>query len=113
VRENRYATARKPRKTAAFASIRLTDSSAIRVDHYAAFIHASAIDVVEQALAYLFSKDRDFQESLKSSEAQRITPTLRFRRVPGPDAVELPAKKPLSAASSSVPTAAMAGETKA
>ena len=36
------------------ASIRLTDSTATQVDQYAAFIHASADDVVEQALAYVF-----------------------------------------------------------
>ena len=56
------------------ASIRLTDTTATQVDQYAAFIHASADDVVEQALAYVFSKDRDFQEFLKSPQAQRITP---------------------------------------
>ena len=95
------------------ASIRLTDTTALQVDQYAAFIHASADDVVEQALAYVFSKDRDFQEYLKSSEAQRITPTLRIRRAPAPDAVELPAKKPASAASSATPAGAMAGATKA
>ncbi len=39
------------------ASIRLTDTTATQVDQYAAFIHASADDVVEQALAYVFSKD--------------------------------------------------------
>ena len=32
------------------ASIRLTDSTATQVDQYAAFIRASADDVVEQAL---------------------------------------------------------------
>ena len=48
------------------ASIRLTDTTALQVDQYAAFIHASADDVVEQALAYVFSKDRDFQEFLRS-----------------------------------------------
>ena len=38
------------------ASIRLTDTTATQVDQYAAFIHASADDVVEQALAYVFSQ---------------------------------------------------------
>ena len=84
------------------ASIRLTDTTAIQVDQYAAFIHASADDVVEQALAYVFSKDRDFQEFLKSSEAQRITPTLRIRRAPAPDAVEQANSKPAHAAESSI-----------
>jgi hypothetical protein len=38
------------------ASIKLTDSTAMQVDQYAAFIHALADDVVEQALAYVFSR---------------------------------------------------------
>jgi len=87
------------------ASIRLTDSTALQVDQYAAFIHASADDVVEQALAYVFSKDRDFQEFLKSSEAQRITPTLRIRRAPASEAAE--------ASSKPAPKAAVAGGAKA
>lgn len=62
------------------ASIRLTDTTATQVDQYASFIHASADDVVEQALAYVFSKDRDFQEFLKTPHAQKVTPTLRIRR---------------------------------
>lgn len=91
------------------ASIRLTDTTVQQVDQYAAFIHASANDVVEQALAYVFSKDRDFQEFLKSSEAQRITPTLRVRRASANDAAEAPARKTVSAASSPVQTAAVVG----
>ena len=64
------------------ASIRLTDTTAMQVDQYAAFIHASADDVVEQALAYVFSKHRDFQEYLRSPEATRAAPSLRVRRSP-------------------------------
>src|SRR3984885_3994897 len=87
------------------ASIRLTDTTANQVDQYAAFIRASADDVVEQALAYVFSKDRDFQEFLKSPDAQRITPTLRIRK---PTAIEPEpaAKKPVSSASLPAQTAA-------
>ena len=88
------------------ASIRLTDTTATLVDQYAAFIHASADDVVEQALAYVFSKDRDFQEYLKSPEAQRITPTLRVRRGNANDGAEASSKKPVSAASSAPQTPA-------
>ena len=80
------------------ASIRLTDTTAMQVDQYAAFIHASADDVVEQALAYVFSKDRDFQEFLKSPEAQRITPTLRIRRTPASEAAGAPSKPASKAA---------------
>src|ERR1700736_2997292 len=78
------------------ASIRLTDSTATQVDRYAAFIRASADDVVEQALAYVFSKDRDFQEFLKTPQAKQAASTLRIRRGPGNDAAEPPAKKPAS-----------------
>jgi len=70
------------------ASIRLTDTTAMQIDQYAAFIHATADEVMEQALAYVFTKDRDFQEFLRTPEAQRITPTLRVRRVPASEAAE-------------------------
>ena len=53
------------------ATIRLEEKTAEQVDKYAAFIHASADDVVNHALDYVFSKDRDFQEYLKSAEAAR------------------------------------------
>ena len=42
------------------ASVRLDEVTATQVDQYAAFIHASADDVVDNALNYVFSKDRDF-----------------------------------------------------
>ena len=79
------------------ASIRLTDTTALQVDQYAAFIHASADEVMEQALAYVFAKDRDFQDFLRSPEARRITPTLRVRRAAASDAVEQANGKPVHA----------------
>ena len=78
------------------ASIRLTDTTATQVDQYAAFIHACADDVVEQALTYVFSKDRDFQEFLKTPQSQNVTPTLRIRRTAAPDAIERAVRKPAS-----------------
>jgi hypothetical protein len=95
------------------ASIRLTDTTASQVDQYAAFIHASADEVMEQALAYVFAKDKDFQEFLRTSEAQRITPTLRVRRLASNDALEAPAKKHHSAATSAASTPAFAAGSKA
>ena len=92
------------------ASIKLTDSTATQVDQYAAFIHASADDVVEQALAYVFSKDRDFQDFLKTPQAKQDSSTLRIRRAPATDAAEPPVKRPVSAAVSPAQTpAAVAG----
>ncbi|MBW4039105.1 MAG: hypothetical protein HIU91_09565 [Acidobacteria bacterium] len=95
------------------ASIRLTDTTATQVDQYAAFIHASANDVVEQALAYVFSKDREFQEFLRTPEAQRITPTLRVRRACANEAVEPSVKKPASAASPASQTPAVVAGSRA
>jgi hypothetical protein len=95
------------------ASIRLSEATALLVDQYAAFIHATADDVMEQALTYVFAKDRDFQEFVKSPEARRITPTLRVRRVPASDSAEAPKRTPATAASSSAQTAAVAVGSKA
>jgi hypothetical protein len=92
------------------ASIRLTDTTATQVDQYAAFIHALADDVVEQALAYVFSKDRDFQEFLKSPEAKQVASTLRVRRTPAPEATEPPTRKQASRVlPSAQPTASVTG----
>jgi hypothetical protein len=66
------------------ATIRLEEKTASQVDRYAAFIHASADDVVNQALEYVFSKDRDFQEYLRSPVAASAAPRLRVRRAPQP-----------------------------
>ena len=95
------------------ASIKLTDSTATQVDQYAAFIHASADDVVEQALTYVFSKDRDFQDFLKTPQATQASSTLRIRRAPANDAAESPIKKPASAASSPAQPAAFVAGSKA
>ena len=95
------------------ASIRLTDTTATQVDQYAAFIRAGADDVVEQALTYVFTKDRDFQEFLKTPEARQVVSTLRIRKAPVPEAVEPPAKKPANGVQSPVQTSAFVAGLKA
>jgi hypothetical protein len=78
------------------ASVRLDESTAEQVDQYAAFVHASADDVVDKALNYVFSKDRDFQDFLKTPQAKQVASTLRVRRGPSKDAeaaTEQPARK--------------------
>ena len=84
------------------ASIRLTDTTATQVDQYAAFIRACADDVVEQALTYVFSKDRDFQDFLKTSQATQVSCTLRIRKAPTNGAVARPSKKPNGTADAGV-----------
>jgi ATP-dependent exoDNAse (exonuclease V) alpha subunit len=75
------------------ASIRLDEGTAAQVDQYAAFIHATADDVVDKALNYVFAKDRDFQEFLKSPQAAQVAATLRIRKVAATDAAESPMRK--------------------
>jgi phage-related tail protein len=79
------------------ASVRLDEATAAQVDQYATFIHASADDVVNKALNYVFGKDRDFQDFLKSPQAKQVSSTLRIRKAPANEAPEQPAKKPVAA----------------
>ena len=86
------------------ASIRLDETTAAQVDQYAAFIHASADDVVDKALNYVFAKDRDFQDFLKTSQASQVACTLRIRRMPKNGAAAHPSKKPNGRADAGVET---------
>ena len=82
------------------ASVRLHEATATQVDQYAAFIKASADDVVDKALNYVFSKDRDFQDFLKTPAAKQISSTLRVRKAPSTEAVEKPSKKVIAVTAS-------------
>ena len=64
------------------ASIRLDEPTAILIDQYAAFLHATADEVVNKALCYVFAKDRDFQDFLRTPKAAHAPESLRIRRVP-------------------------------
>lgn len=86
------------------ASIRLTDTTATLTDQYAAYIRASADDVVEQALVYIFTRDKGFQEFLKTPQAQQVTSTLRVRKVPAAD-TSAPAPAKPAPVSVAAPTA--------
>ena len=63
------------------ATVRLEESTALLVDQYAAFLHAPADEVVDKALGYVFAKDRDFQDFLRTAEAAHVLPSLRVRRL--------------------------------
>ena len=78
------------------ASIRLEEVTATQVDQYAAFIKASPDDVVDKALGYVFSKDRDFQDFLRTDAARSVPSLLRVRKTPVvPEPLPAP-KKPVS-----------------
>jgi hypothetical protein len=92
------------------ASVRLSDTTAVQVDQYAAYIRATADDVVEKALQYVFAKDPGFRDFQKTPQAKEVASTLRIRKAPMNDAVEPPAKKPANgAASGTQPSAVVAG----
>jgi len=61
------------------AMIRIEDTTANRIDQYAAFMKTTADEVVDKALAYVFAKDKDFQEFLESPQANRVPQSLRIR----------------------------------
>lgn len=61
------------------ATIRLDAATASQLDQYAAFLSVSADEVVDKALGYVFTKDRDFQDFLRTAEAGQIRPSLRVR----------------------------------
>jgi hypothetical protein len=75
------------------AAVRLDDSTATQVDQYAAFMHTSADDAVDKTLNYVFSKDREFQDFLKTPQAKQAASTLRVRKGPSNGPAEEPAKK--------------------
>lgn len=86
------------------ASIRLEESTAALIDQYAAFLRASADEVVDKALTYVFAKDRDFQDFLRTPEAAQVSSSLRVRSVPQSSAVAEPsngAMKPAKAVEAS------------
>src|SRR6266576_3544991 len=74
-------------------SVRRDEIIAAQVDQDAAFIHASSDDVADKALNYVFSKDGDFQDFLKTPQAKQVASALCVRKGPSNAAVEEPAKK--------------------
>jgi hypothetical protein len=62
------------------AMIRIEDTTAQRINQYAAFMKTTADEVVDKALAYVFAKDKDFQEFLESPQAAHVAKSLRIRQ---------------------------------
>jgi hypothetical protein len=64
------------------ASIRLDESTAAQIDQYAAFLQAPADEIVDKALGYVFAKDREFQDFLRTQGASEVPQSLRIRHLP-------------------------------
>ena len=62
------------------AMIRIEDTTARHIDQYAAFMKTTADEVIDKALAYVFAKDKDFQEFLESSQSAHVRQSLRVRQ---------------------------------
>ena len=62
------------------ALITLEESTAKQIDQYAAMTAGSADDVLEAAIAYVFSKDKDFQKFRDQNPAAKPVLPLRVRR---------------------------------
>lgn len=62
------------------AIVTLEDSTAKQIDQYAAFTKGSADDVVQAALDYVFSKDKDFQKYRDDNASAKPTLPLRLKR---------------------------------
>lgn len=83
------------------AMIRIEDTTAQRIDQYAAFMKTTADEVIDKALAYVFAKDKDFQEFLESPQAAHVRPNLRVRQPAQNGSASEPAHSPTKAARSS------------
>jgi hypothetical protein len=62
------------------AIVTLEDSTAKQIDQYAAFTKGSADDVVNAALEYIFSKDKDFQKYRDDNGTVKPSIPLRMKR---------------------------------
>ena len=68
----------------------LEESIAIQVDQYAAFANVPADDVVNKALEYVFSKDKEFQQHQTTNPHGKAPSGLRVKK---PIAVPTGAKR--------------------
>jgi len=76
------------------AAVQLEEPVAVTTDKYAAFIRASADDVINKALEYVFAKDKDFQNFLASDASRNPVPASLRVREPRAAGKGLRASKP-------------------
>ena len=85
------------------ANIRLEESTAKMLDKYAHFHKGPADDVVNEALEYIFTKDKDFQQHLRSNPEGEVPSSLRIKKVPPSVAAAKQASRNGTAANGSGP----------
>lgn len=63
-------------------SMRLEESTVKMLDRYAQFHKGIADDVVNEALEYIFRRDKDFQQHLQQHPDEEVTTSVRVKRTP-------------------------------
>jgi hypothetical protein len=66
------------------ATVQLDEPVALDVDRYAAFIHASADDVINKALEYVFARDKEFQSAVSANPDAHAARSLRVKHTRRP-----------------------------
>lgn len=64
-------------------SIRLEESTAKMLDRYAHFHKGPADEVVNEALEYIFKRDKDFQQHLQKNPNEAVAASVRIKKTPG------------------------------
>ncbi len=84
-------------------NIRLEESTAKMLDKYAHFHKGPADDVVNEVLEYIFTKDKDFQQHLRTNPEGEVPSSLRIKKVPPSVAAAKQASRNGAAANGSGP----------
>ncbi|RRA50457.1 ribbon-helix-helix domain-containing protein [Acidipila sp. EB88] len=66
------------------ATISIDSETAAKLDHYAAMTHAPADQVIEEALEYLYGKDKDFIAFLQKQGEKSAPVSLKLKQKPVP-----------------------------
>ena len=64
-------------------SMKLEESTAKMLDRYAHFHKGSADDVVNEALEYVFSHDKEFAKYLEQNPNAEVPSSVRIKKAPG------------------------------
>ncbi|MHB1702189.1 MAG: hypothetical protein ACYCSN_19050 [Acidobacteriaceae bacterium] len=85
------------------ATVSLEEPTANLVNQYAAFTRVAADDVVNKALEYVFTKDKDFQKFIGSTNDARPIHPLRIKRNADDKSKGKPGRKPATSVASPTP----------
>lgn len=79
------------------ATITLEESTALLVDRYAVFTKCPSDDVIDKALQFIFSKDKEFQQFCEAHKTERPAKPLRIKATADSELKGRPGRKPTAA----------------